>query len=400
MATIYANHAFSILDFDLNLLQSTRTDWTLAADANVAYRGHRYPDLYLLEWADSGNDFASLFRGDGLEATAGGRLTGGVVQSYSEMLWTGSRYYELWGMTGVSIDAAELAAAMRSQTSADDDALLIETLAGHDLFDLSPDADVANGFAGRDTLLGGGGGDVLAGGAGDDQLFGQAGSDDLFLDPGRDLLVGGSGQDWIYATGTTDISLRLAVAGGQQTGFGADIIRGVENAAGAGGDDRLTGSGIANILRGNRGDDALVGLAGHDTLDGGGGADTLIGGAGRDRLVGASGADRFVFRSLSEMGSSAATADEIADFKPGVDVIDLRGIDASSLVDGNNAFLWLGETAIGSLARGEVSVRHLDRMGTMNDVTVILIDTDDDPAAEAQIRLAGLHDLDAGDFLF
>lgn len=400
MATIYANHAFSILEFDLNLLQSTRTDWELFADANVAYRGQRYPDLSVLEWRDSGNDFASLFRGDGLVATAGGRLTGGVVQSYSEMLWTGSRYYELWGMTGVSIDAAELADAMRSPGDGDDDALLIKTLSRNDIFHLSPDPDVAHGFAGRDTLMGGGGDDVLAGGTGDDHLFGQAGSDDLFLDPGRDLLVGGSGRDWIYATGTTDISLRLGVSGGQQTGFGADTIRGVENAAGAGGDDRLTGSGIANVLRGNRGNDALVGLAGHDTLDGGGGADILIGGAGRDRLAGASGADRFVFRSLGEMGNSASTADEIADFKPGVDVIDLRGIDASSLADGNNAFLWRGEAGIGSLARGEVSVRQLDRMGTMNDVTVVLIDTDDDPAAEAQIRLSGLHDLGAGDFLF
>lgn len=400
MAVIFANHAFDILDVNFSRMFAGRLGWDFRDDADVRYRGATYDDGYLTEWRFAGNRFGSLFMGEDMAATSAGRLTGGTVQAYSELLWTGSRYYELWGMTGASISATDLYAAMRSSSTADDDRLITQALSGNDRFNLSPDADIAHGFGGNDTLYGGGGDDVLAGGAGRDELYGQGGNDYLFLDPGNDLLVGGAGRDTVYALGSTDVTIRLAFGGGQDTGFGRDTIRGVENAAGANGDDRLTGDGGANILAGGRGNDVLDGRGGSDVLRGDAGRDRLIGGGGRDELTGGAGADTFVFRSIAEIGNSVATSDVITDFQPGVDRIDLRAIDASTELAGNNAFLWLGNAAIGTSPRGEVRFVQLDRAGTANDVTLIRIDVDSDSAAEAEIRLRGLHDLTAGDLLF
>lgn len=400
MATIYANHAFNILDIDLNRLFANRTGWEFLDNENLRHRGEVYRDGYLTEWSSGGNDFGSLFRGANLTVTAAGNITGGTIQSYSEYLWTGARFYELWGIEGISLDAGRVFSAMRSRTQTDDDALIARAFRGADRLALSPDHDVANGFAGNDTLAGGGGGDVLGGGTGHDRLLGQAGNDHLFLDPGNDFLSGGPGRDTVHLSGGRDVTVRLAVTGRQNTGYGQDTIRGVEDASTGSGDDSLTGNGGANRLTGNRGDDLLTGKGGHDLLRGGGGADRLLGGAGSDTLTGDSGADRFIFRDIDEIGRSARHSDVITDFQHGRDLIDLRGIDASTLLSGNNAFLWLDDDPIGTSARGEVQWEHLNRPGRAHDVTLIRIDIDADRAAEAEIRLSGLVDLSAGDFLF
>jgi serralysin len=72
------------------------------------------------------------------------------------------------------------------------------------------------------------------------------------------------------------------------------IARGVviENATAGGGNDTLTGNGIANILRGNAGNDQMTGNAGGDQLFGGVGNDSLYGGTGNDVLYGETGNDR------------------------------------------------------------------------------------------------------------
>ncbi|MGF1488699.1 MAG: hypothetical protein ACFBSE_16565 [Prochloraceae cyanobacterium] len=54
---------------------------------------------------------------------------------------------------------------------------------------------------------------------------------------------------------------------------------------GEGGNDFLTGSGLAQLLDGGTGNDILEGLNGNDTLFGGEGLDTLIGNAGNDTAV-------------------------------------------------------------------------------------------------------------------
>ncbi|HEU0133586.1 MAG TPA: M10 family metallopeptidase C-terminal domain-containing protein, partial [Allosphingosinicella sp.] len=83
----------------------------------------------------------------------------------------------------------------------------------------------------------------------------------------------------------------------------------------------------------------LFGGAARDTLKGGAGADLIHGNLGGDLLWGGGGADMFRYDKLAE--SSNATADQIFDFTPGTDKIDLSRIDANSLVEGNQAFTWV-----------------------------------------------------------
>lgn len=304
MAVITSNHSFSIPDIDLHRLDYGFTGWDFDNNVGLRYNGHTYSDVYEISWALPGYDYSSRYMGTNLTVSPSGELTGGTIEAYSERVWTGSEWWELWRMTGTSFDAAALYDAIGTGSTADDRKVFAQALRGDDLFQLSIHDDIAYGYRGNDTLQGRAGDDVLAGYAGCDRLFGGAG------------------------------------------------------------DDRLNG------------------------------------GDGRDYLKGGGGEDSFVFKSTRHIGNSAETSDVIADFREGQDVIDLRTIDASTAQSGNNAFLWRGEANIGTGARGEVSFKQIDRAGTAHDLTLIHIDTDADRAAEATIRLQGLHDLSQGDFIF
>lgn len=163
--------------------------------------------------------------------------------------------------------------------------------------------------------------------------------------------------------------------------------------------DRAQGRGGNDVMFGNGGNDTLEGGFGNDQLFGGTGNDRLIGGMGQDQLLGGAGADVFVFNATAELGASATATDRISGFVRGQDVISLSGIDAMTGAAGNQAFVFNGRNDFGTSARGEVSVQLLDRVGTANDMTLVRIDTDADRAAEAVIRLDGLHNLTASDFL-
>ena len=155
-----------------------------------------------------------------------------------------------------------------------------------------------------DLLYGRAGNDRLLGWAGDDELYGGAGNDRLEGHLGRDLLTGGADDDRLYG------------------GNGNDRL--VGDAATDAGDD---------VLRGGIGNDVLRGGAGNDNVGGDEGADTLYGGAGRDR---------FYFRSVAD-SAPASGIDTIQDFSTTQgDRIDLRTIDASTDVAGDQAFTWIG----------------------------------------------------------
>ncbi|MBI2718624.1 MAG: M10 family metallopeptidase C-terminal domain-containing protein [Rhizobiales bacterium] len=94
----------------------------------------------------------------------------------------------------------------------------------------------------------------------------------------------------------------------------------IENAIGGGGNDSITGNGLANVLRGG---------AGRDTLSGGAGNDRILGDGGADRMTGGTGADTFLFKSLSD-APVASIHDVITDFVHGIDHVSLALIDAVS----------------------------------------------------------------------
>lgn len=67
------------------------------------------------------------------------------------------------------------------------------------------------------------------------------------------------------------------------------------------GNDTITMSSYADVVRGYGGNDSIMGNGGNDTLYGDAGADTINGNAGADKLTGGAGKDVFVF--TAKLGS-------------------------------------------------------------------------------------------------
>ena len=306
---------------------------------------------------------------------------------------------------------------------------------GNDILQGKNGSDNLYGGAGKDNLQGGNNNDKLYGGSGNDKSYGQAGNDSLYMDAGNDTLDGGSGTDWLYVTGSANSVVNFATTTAQNTGYGKDIIKNIENASGGKGVDKFYGTAGNNTLKGNNGNDILQGKngsdnlyggAGDDILDGGAGIDRVYGGkghdklyggngndlltgdagrdilqgdAGKDTMFGGAGADTFVFKKTADSKATASKADVIEDFQQGLDVIDLSVIDASTVLAGNNIFTFDGTTPIGTSQLGDIYYKQFDKTGTANDYTMVYIDTDNDSGTEMSIKLMGLHNLTADDFI-
>jgi Ca2+-binding RTX toxin-like protein len=157
-----------------------------------------------------------------------------------------------------------------------------ETLSGFENVSGSEHNDTLQGTAGENQLVGRAGADVLIGGGAQDTLAGGIGSND---DDAPDTAS--------YSERSTPVVTSLAISTATHQDF--DLYLDISNLAGGGGNDVLTGDGLANVLTGNGGADMLFGGAGVDTLDGNDGndelhgeseVDTLNGNAGNDVLTG------------------------------------------------------------------------------------------------------------------
>ena len=126
---------------------------------------------------------------------------------------------------------------------------------------------------------------------------------------------------------------------------------------------------------------------------------SLQGDAGKDTLFGGADADTFVFRKTSDSSVLASSADIIRDFTRGQDKIDLHYIDASTKLSGNNAFTFDGTKSFGTSEQGDIYYKKFNNAGTSNDYTMVYIDTDSDRGKEMSIKLMGLHNLTADDFI-
>ena len=99
-----------------------------------------------------------------------------------------------------------------------------------------------------------------------------------------------------------------------------------EYIVGSAANDTIRGNGGNDDLIGKDGSDNLSGGLGNDYLSGGNGDDVMEGGAGINEYLGYYGYDRFVISSR-DVGY---TDDTILDFRPRVDLIDLRAWGISS----------------------------------------------------------------------
>jgi serralysin len=163
------------------------------------------------------------------------------------------------------------------------------------------------------------------------------------------LLDGGAGVDTAsYATSTKGVTVNLLQSSLNKVQSFGDVYVSIENVTGSSYGDSLTGNDAANVIMGGRGADQLVGRGGSDQLFGGDGDDVLIGGADADILWGGAGRDKFTFRAISE--SNGAGSDTIMDFVSGVDLVDLRAIDANTKIIGDQAFTFIGAQGFSGVA--------------------------------------------------
>ncbi|MET1112402.1 MAG: M10 family metallopeptidase C-terminal domain-containing protein, partial [Allosphingosinicella sp.] len=128
-------------------------------------------------------------------------------------------------------------------------------------------------------------------------------------------------------------------------------------------------------------------------LKGGSQSDLLHGNLGADVLTGNGGADVFRYDSTAE--SSFSSTDQITDFTPGTDKVDLSRIDANSLMAGDQAFSWIGSSAFSG------SAGELRATAFVSNAWILEGDTDGNgqPDLFLVLALQGPTPLSAGDFM-
>ena len=96
--------------------------------------------------------------------------------------------------------------------------------------------------------------------------------------------------------------------------------------------------------------------------------------------------------------SNAANGiDRIVDFEPGVDKINLSGIDAKTSTPADDAFSFVA--AQSGVQANKVTWKQFDVSGSANDYTLVQADVNGDGTADFEIRLTGLKALTASDFV-
>lgn len=216
--------------------------------------------------------------------------------------------------TGVVASLAN--AALNRNDAAGDVYVSIESVTGSHYDDSLAENAVAN---------------TLNGGRGNDRLYGDAGNDKLIGGAGADYFNGGTGIDRAsYEDARIGVVVSLSTPSSNTGDAKGDTFASIEGLVGSAFNDVLIGNGYSN------------------TLNGGDGNDTLITGAGNDVVFGGTGKDVFVFKSLADM--SFADIDVIGDLAGG-DKIDLSALDADAILEGNQAFVFIGHSSYGGNGR-------------------------------------------------
>jgi Ca2+-binding RTX toxin-like protein len=261
---------------------------------------------------------------DPFGAVVSGTITGFVITSAVDGIVRAT-------VTGLTIDAAALYAAMIANDAAALDALLFGT-----------DAFNYVGNTGADVFTAGLLADHLDGGAGDDRLTARDGADTLVGALGADTLDGGTGGD-TYVLGANTAAIVILDSAGSDTvtstisrslaGFATieDLqLLGVADIDG-------TGNALANKIFGNAGDNVLDGGAGNDVLLGGNGDDTYVLGADNDTIGEGNGSSTGIDTITSTITRSLVPYGGIENLTlDGVAHIDGTGNNLDNVITGNS----------------------------------------------------------------
>jgi Ca2+-binding RTX toxin-like protein len=436
---------------NLEEIQGDAVHYIVNGAASASITGTAARDLI---WGQGGLDQITAGLGNDFVQAGNGNDTINASLNDGDDIYDGGTGTDTYVMTATSaVATVNLGAGTASSSDTGNDQLIsIENVTG------SSGDNIIIGSAGGNVLTGNGGNDQITGLGGADTIDGGTGNDTFFftIGDGNDDYTGGIGSDTIDLsgiTGNTTINLVSGTASGIQ--IGNDTLSGIENVIGGSGNDTITGSTLANILRGGAGNDSInagngndtfVAVAGDgndnyngqggalDTLDlsaittattirldigtasgvdigndtisnveriiGGSGADTITAGFAPEIFTGNGGADIFQFRSAAAAGNGAGNRAIITDFTHGVDKIDLQFLDAVIGTAGTQHFSF-GGTISGATTPGlaQVAIRHV----TLVDGDHTLIEGNIQGFGgntNFQIDLLGNVTVDANDFLF
>jgi len=203
------------------------------------------------------------------------------------------------------------------------------------------------------------------GNSSNNRLTGNAGNNLLDGKEGIDIMRGNAGNDTYIVDNARDRVIEKANSG-------TDTIRSSVNETLSAYVEHLVLTGTGNLKGyGNSSNNRLTGNSGNNLLEGK---------AGRDILTGQGGGDKFVYRSIDDSGITKATRDIITDFDSSEsDIIDLSKIDAYSIANGNQSFVYIGSDSF-SGTQGEVRFAS----------GILSVNTGTDTTADMQIKLNGV----------
>ena len=240
------------------------------------------------------NGEVALFAGNFADYTVSG-IGGGVVRVTDNNPSDGDDGTDVL----INIEAADFADLLGFNIA--DPTIPFAGTPGADVIDGNASSNTLIGFGGNDTMDGGGANDLIEGDGGDDRLIGGAGSDTIGGGAGTDTAVftGNSADYTIDAVGAGFVRVTDDNAGDGDDG--TDILLTVEFAEFTdqtinvlGGAGAFNGTLGADVLLGTAGDDTILGLAGSDTISGFAGADFIDGGASPKNLDGGAGNDTLI----------------------------------------------------------------------------------------------------------
>lgn len=249
--------------------------------------------------------------------------------------------------------------------------------------------DTITGTDGANRIHGENGNDVISGRGGNDNLTGGAGDDRISGGTGADIMAGGTGNDTLdYGSSTSGVNVNLLTGRGFGGDAQGDTFSSFENITGSGLADELKGNTRANVLKGNAGSDTIDGFFGNDKIDGGSGRDFITGGMGKDTLTGGAGNDDFIFNATAE--STASSLDTITDFVRGSDRIDLSAIDAILGNAGNDNFTAFIPVFVQPLPGDPPAIPTVAGAGTLV-LIADLFDKDGDGVSESFLNTVSGH---------
>ncbi|MFY0660164.1 MAG: calcium-binding protein [Shimia sp.] len=228
-----------------------------------------------------GNDYVRV--GGGAEVFHGGAGTDHIS------------YYDSRNGVTINLETDEVSGSWASNDTISGFENVSGSKTGDDTITGTSGANKIKTYGGDDIIHAGGGNDKVYAGKGNDTVNLGDGNDYVRVGGGREEFHGGDGNDYLsYYDSRNGVNVNLETNEVSGSWASNDTISGFENVSGSKtGDDTITGTSGANMIRTYGGDDNIFAGDGNDTVYAGKGNDRVFLGEGDDYVFAGGGAEYF-----------------------------------------------------------------------------------------------------------